>query len=82
MGRFFHMQDLVYCQRARLTETFAAFAAFERFLFAMDVSATRTNEKQNITKESKKQQKQKRYKTKRIKWKINLKEKKMGGTVI
>lgn len=42
MGRFFHVEDFVDGQRTGLTETFAAFATFKRFLFAVNVPANKT----------------------------------------
>lgn len=36
--RFFHVEDLVNGEGSRLAESFAAFAAFEGFFFAVDVS--------------------------------------------
>lgn len=36
--RFFHVQNLVHRQSPRLAETFAAFRAFERLFFRVDVS--------------------------------------------
>lgn len=38
MRRFLHVEDLVHGEGARLTETLAALVAFERFLFAVNVS--------------------------------------------
>lgn len=41
VGRFLHVEDLVYGQSSRLAEAFTALAALERFLFAVDVPTKR-----------------------------------------
>lgn len=38
--RFFQVEDFVYGQRSRLTESFAAFRALERFLLGMNIPET------------------------------------------
>lgn len=39
-----HVEDLVYGERTRLAETFAALGAFEWLFFTVDVSETKENE--------------------------------------